>query len=404
MILVYGQPDDAPLARTLGALQEAGASYLLLSQTALAGEAMRIEIGPQGIGGMLSVAGQRVALDEIRSVYARPLDLPAVPADPTAARRSRLLQEGLLEWLDAADALIVNRPRAMQSNASKSLQIQLIAEHGFLVPETLVTSNPGEARDFWERHRRVVFKSASGIRSIVQELDRRNAARLPRLAALPVQFQAYVPGVDVRVHVVGRQTFAAEIESPVVDYRYAAREGAAAILTARDLPAAIRERCVALAAGLDLPLAGVDLRRRPDGEHVCFEVNPMPAYTYFQDNTGLPIAQAVAELLIMGDTTEVAVVQMVENQTVISGTVVARKPHATLGDYDVVTVRLEGAEPVPGKADLLGAQMGKTLEVSVRRALLGNAGPGTHLRCKAKRTLDGAMCEPHPASGDLEIR
>jgi hypothetical protein len=130
----------------------------------------------------------------------------------------------------------------------------------------------------------------------------------------------------------------------------------------------------------------------------------MPAYTYFQDNTGLPIAQAVAELLIMGDTTEVAVVQMVENQTVVSGTVIARKPHATLGDYDIVTVRLEGAEPVPGKADLLSPQLGKTVEVSVRRALLGNAGPGMHLRCKAKRTLDGAMCEPHPDPGDLEIR
>jgi hypothetical protein len=53
---------------------------------------------------------------------------------------------------------------------------------------------------------------------------------------------------------------------------------------------------------MDLPLAGVDLRRRPDGRYVCFEVNPMPAYTYFEAQTGLPIRRALAELLIEADT------------------------------------------------------------------------------------------------------
>ncbi len=404
MILVYGRPDDPPLARTLEALQDEGASYVLLAQTALASEGLRIEIGPRGVGGVLSIAGQPVALDQIRSVYARPLELPAADPDPSGRRRARLLHEQLIEWLDVADALVVNRPRAMQSNASKPLQLQLIAGLGFAVPETLVTSEAEEARAFWRRHGRVIFKSASGIRSIVRELDERAAGRLPRLAALPTQFQAYVPGVDLRVHVVGRQTFAAEIDSSVIDYRYAAREGAEARLAAVELPQAVRERCVGLAAQMELPLAGIDLRRRPDGDYVCFEVNPMPAYTYFQAHTGLPIAQAVAELLITGDTAEAAMVQMVENLTRISGAVIARKPHASLGDYDVVTVRLDGAEPVPGKADLLSSHLGSTIDVSVRRALLGAAGPGMHLRCRAKRTLDGAMCEPHPDPGEMEVR
>src|SRR4051794_21877914 len=171
MILIYGRPDDAPLARTLEALQDAGAPYLLLSQAVLASEGLCITVGPKGVSGTLSVAGQAVALDEIRSVYARPLDLPTAGGDPSGAHRARLLHEQLLEWLDVADALVVNRPRAMHSNASKPLQIQLIAEVGFPVPETLITSDPEQARAFWREHGRVIFKSASGIRSIVQELD-----------------------------------------------------------------------------------------------------------------------------------------------------------------------------------------------------------------------------------------
>jgi glutathione synthase/RimK-type ligase-like ATP-grasp enzyme len=186
----------------------------------------------------------------------------------------------------------------MQANASKPLQAQLIGAAGFLVPETLVTSDPAEAQAFWREHTRVVFKSTSGVRSIVQELDQRLAARLPLLAQLPVQFQAYVPGTDVRVHVVGQRTFAVTIDSPVTDYRYAARDGAEAALAPTELPDRVAELCVALARQMELPLAGIDLRRRPDGQYVCFEVNPMPAYTYFEAQTGMPIGPALADLLM----------------------------------------------------------------------------------------------------------
>jgi hypothetical protein len=42
--------------------------------------------------------------------------------------------------------------------------------------------------------------------------------------------------------------------------------------------------------------------------------------------------------------------------------------------------------------------------VSARRDLLQNAGPGMKLRCRAKRTPDGAMCEKNPGPGDFEVR
>lgn len=301
MILVYGRLDDPPLVRTLEALQEAGADYLVLAQTALDREQLTIELGPLGVHGMLVVAGQQIALERIRSVYARPLELPRRWFAPEGVVQAHRLHEQLFEWLDVADALVVNRPRSMQANASKPLQAQLIGRAGLEVPETLITSDPAEVHAFRREHSRIVFKSASGVRSIVQELDDSTAARLGLIATLPVQFQAYVPGVDVRVHVVGERTYAAEIESPVVDYRYAARGGGEASLRPTDLPQGVAARCVELARQMELPLAGIDLRRRPDGTYVCFEVNPMPAYTYFEAQTGLPISRALAELLIEGD-------------------------------------------------------------------------------------------------------
>src|SRR4030095_4971213 len=300
MILIYGRMDDPPLSTTVEALQEAGAEYTLLEQSALDREDLHVEVGPCGVRGNLVASGQDVPLESVHSVCARPLELPSHHWDHAATARARTVHEQLFEWLDVAQALVVNRPRTMQANGSKPLQIQLIGESGFLVPETLVTSDEAEARHFWRQHRRVVYKSISGVRSIVQELDERAAARLGRLAWLPVQFQEFVPGVDVRVHVVGDRAFAAEITGAGIDYRYSARQGGEATLTAVDLHTELGRRCIVLSRQRGLPLSGIDLRRRPDGAYVCFEVNPMPAYSYFEAHTGLPISRALSRLLIEG--------------------------------------------------------------------------------------------------------
>jgi hypothetical protein len=307
MILIYGRLDDPPLASTVEALEEAGAKFVLLDQTTLDREDLCIEVDSSGVHGSLIVAGQELPLDSVRSIYARPLELPVRLWDPARAASARLLHQHLWEWLDVSPALVVNRPRTMYANGSKPLQIQLIGEAGFLVPETLVTSDEGEAREFWQRHGRIVYKSSSGVRSIVKELDAPAAARLGRLQALPVQFQEFVPGTDVRVHVVGTRTFGIDIVGSGTDYRYSASNGGEAQLTATDLPPELAARCVALSEQMELPLSGIDLRRRPDGAYVCFEVNPMPAYTYFQAHTGLPISQALSEMLMAGEAQSVEV-------------------------------------------------------------------------------------------------
>ena len=95
--------------------------------------------------------------------------------------------------------------------------------------------------------------------------------------------------------------------------------------------------------------------------------------------------------------------QVIENLTQLVGTIVARQPHPRLADYDLVTLDVERAEPVDGKANLLEAAAGSRLEVAIRSALLGAAAAGVRLHLRAKRTLDGAMAEPHPESGNFRI-
>jgi glutathione synthase/RimK-type ligase-like ATP-grasp enzyme len=177
-----------------------------------------------------------------------------------------------------------------------------VREAGFRVPESLVTNDPDEVLAFVAYCREagddVIYKSVSGTRSIVQTFGEEDRARLGRIRACPTQFQRRVRGTDIRVHVVGRSTFAVRIESCAVDYRYSVQQtGEDAELVAADVPEAVEQACIALSERLDLPFTGIDLRVTPEGDYYCFEANPCPAYSYYQRRTGLPIADALVRWL-----------------------------------------------------------------------------------------------------------
>ena len=56
-------------------------------------------------------------------------------------------------------------------------------------------------------------------------------------------------------------------------------------------------RCVGLATALELPFCGIDLCHRPDDSWLCYEVNPSPGYSWYEEATGLPISDALVAWL-----------------------------------------------------------------------------------------------------------
>jgi hypothetical protein len=306
VILVAGIPSEPPLQEALDALHDLRADVLVLSQRQGTDTDIAFSVDPSGaVDGVLRAGRRHVALREITAVYARLMDHRHIPEyqrlHPDDPERDRwtALTDNLTNWLDVAPGRVVNRTRAMASNGSKPYQSQLISRHGLSAPETLVTNDPEEAREFYETHPRVVYKSASGARSIVQTMVRADLERLGSLRACPVQFQTWVPGTDVRVHVIGDEVFATAMSTTATDYRYAtAQVDEPAHLEAYKLDDQVAERCLALTADFGLEFSGIDLKITPDGDVFCFEVNPSPAYTYFSGQTKQPIAQALARHLM----------------------------------------------------------------------------------------------------------
>jgi hypothetical protein len=305
MILLWGLPGDSPMAQVRDCLKRSGHEAAFLDQRMTVDACVEMSVGAQ-VAGVVTMDGRSVDLRCVTAAYLRPYDPRQLPevvlAGPGSDKwnRATLVEDILASWADLTDALIVNRPSAMVPNSSKPFQARQICSLGFRVPETLITTDPDAVLDFRERHGRVIYKSISSVRSIVSELTNEHMERLGDVCWCPTQFQEFVPGTDYRVHVVGPEIFTAEIVSNANDYRYAARQGHSSEIRPTTVPDDVAQRCVTATNKMGLTVSGIDLRRTPEGEWYCFEVNPSPAFSYYQAATGQRIDEAIARALIRG--------------------------------------------------------------------------------------------------------
>jgi hypothetical protein len=305
MILLCGIPSEGPLRRVASALDELEAPYVLFNQRRFNDASLEFSIAGGRVDGLLSIDGRKYPPDAFSGIYNRLMDdqaLPEVrnlPPEHPERARCRCLHDALLQWMEITPARVINRSAAMAANGSKPYQMQLIRQLGFAIPDTLITNDPELVRQFYRQHQRVIYKSASGVRSIVASLQPQDFNRMERIRWCPTQFQAQIMGDNLRVHVVGEQVFATRIQTTAVDYRYAGRQGGDTALQAVEIDSGLARRCIHLARSLGLAFAGIDLMLadEPDERVYCFEVNPNPGFSYYEAHTGQPIADAVGRYL-----------------------------------------------------------------------------------------------------------
>jgi hypothetical protein len=300
-VLVWGLALEPPIAAVRAQLEAQHTPAIFIDQHRIADLGLRLLVDVDGVHGCLNTPDGAYDLRTVSAMYARPYDSRLLPgiqmcgSDSQAWRHAAAFDAALWAWTDVTTALVVNRLGPTSTNGSKPYQLDRIRDTGFQLPETLITTDPLQAEAFWARHGRVIYKSVSSTRSIVQPLAAEHRARLGDITTCPTQFQQHIGGTDFRVHVVGDEVFACEIRTAASDYRYAGDNEVT--MCATSLPESVENGCRKAAGLLELPVAGVDLRRTPNDEWYCFEVNPSPAFTFFEEATGQPIGAAIARLL-----------------------------------------------------------------------------------------------------------
>jgi glutathione synthase/RimK-type ligase-like ATP-grasp enzyme len=307
MILVCGGLADSVTELVCARLRDCGYPYRLLDLGVYpTGFEIKWHWRGSGPGGYIAGPDWRLDLDDLTGVYARFLGPEGrVPPPDTAPEVAPAMyaeyDTGLMALLEDLTCAVVNRLGGGMSNHSKAYQALLVRRSGLLIPSALVTNDPEAALSFYEECQgEVIYKSLSGVRSIVRRMGAEQFARLSLLRHGPALFQAFVPGENVRVHTVGDQVFATRVYSEAVDYRYATREGRTVEMEPTVLPQDVTAACLRLARRLDLLLTGIDLKETPEGDYYCFEVNPSPGFLYYEQSSGQPISAALASLLHHG--------------------------------------------------------------------------------------------------------
>jgi len=116
-------------------------------------------------------------------------------------------------------------------------------------------------------------------------------------------FQAWVPKAhEVRLTVVDHQLFAVRIDggsvASQVDWR---TDYPSLCYSVVEVPDATRRKVRQLMLRLRLRFGALDFVVGPDDTWTFLEINPNGQWAWLQDATGLPIAAAIADVLVKGD-------------------------------------------------------------------------------------------------------
>ncbi|MGH9414101.1 MAG: MvdC/MvdD family ATP grasp protein [Terriglobales bacterium] len=327
MILALTEFNDSTAMAVAGHLRSRGEEVVVFP-TRLFPQEVRVTLsaGPmQRCGQLLNVAGCSRDLEHVSSVWYRAVLPPEESPELSPEDRDFVHRESAhvirTLWQLLADRFWINPWARMVCAESKPFQLAIASRVGLEIPASLVTNDPDHAISFFDSMGgRVIYKALTpyekfsptrvgGISKMiftnpVARADLVESAGSVRMG--PCLFQELVEKeFELRVVVVGRRLFTAAIDSQTVagaryDWRHATDGPPAS--RKFNLPPAVAEKLLALMEHLGLEFGCVDMIVTPSGHYVFLEVNANGQWFWIEEETGMPICEAVAESLFSAST------------------------------------------------------------------------------------------------------
>lgn len=263
--------------------------------------AIGARLDAQHWAGHISTATRRLDLEDVACAWWRrpsPIETPAEqPASKWVQGENRAGVNGLLACLPW-----LNHPDVIRRAEHKPVQLTTAAITGLTVPPTLLTNDPNEVRAFAKEHETLIYKPLNtGLLDECRIIyaSRVDLDRLDGVTLAMNMFQVEVPkDHELRVTIVDGQVFAARIDALTdagrqdwrADYKNLS-------YTVAELPAKVITQLRYFMARMNLRFAAIDMIVTPDGRHVFLEANPNGQWAWIEDETGLPIAAAIADAL-----------------------------------------------------------------------------------------------------------
>ena len=261
--------------------------------------------------GWLCMRDRRINLASVHSVYRRsPAQFTFPPGMSETEQRFATFESvfGLGGVLAAQPWRWIDRPEAVADASYKPRQLRVAAECGLVVPRSLVTNIGAQARAFAAEVGALVYKSMST--GVVTERNELRIIYTSRLTADNLDdeaiglcchlFQEWVPKIfDVRLTAVGDRCFAVAVHasSPEAKVDWRSRYSDLSYEVC-ETPDPVRHGVVAYLRTFGLTFGAFDFSVTPDGRWWFLECNPAGQWGWLADETGLPIAEAIADELV----------------------------------------------------------------------------------------------------------
>jgi len=224
---------------------------------------------------------------------------------PAGSLEQIIYRVDALHWIEERGIPVMNSPRAIERSVDKFYTDALLTEAGVPTPPTVVCESVDAAVDAVREMGAVVIKPIFGSmgHGLVRLSDPDTAWRVLRALA-QVRSVFYVQqaidhdGRDVRAFVCGgRVVGAIERIAPPGEWRSNVSRGATARSTV--LPAAWAALAVRAAEVVGADYAGVDLLPSGDEAPFVLEVNGIPGWEGLQSATGIDVAGALVDHLLL---------------------------------------------------------------------------------------------------------
>ena len=256
----------------------------------------------------------RLYLKQINSIWYRRPAKPVID-DLITGADVRLYaqaesQDALLGlWRSLNKCLWVSKPSLIRDASYKWEQLLRAHELGLIVPKTLITNRPVQARSFChsvgkaavKAVHRSVFSSEGRYEAVYTNPICYSDEKIDDVVFAPCIFQSYISKkIELRITVVGESVFACAIHSQKSektkdDWRNYDLKNTPH--TPCFLPKNIREKCLKLVHSYGLNFGAIDMILTPESEYVFVELNPNGQWAWIEDLTNLPIASSLIELL-----------------------------------------------------------------------------------------------------------
>lgn len=262
--------------------------------------------------------GTTINNNDITGVFFKHAIIPIInneiPSDQLEFAKREVIEVLKSLWRTIDNKLWLNHPKNLFLANNKIDQLKKASEMGFSIPDTCVSSDPEEIKNFYYSSEKNIiakavkhgfYHTSNRVQiASTKKVDKNFIQNIDQYANIPTIFQKRIDKMyDLRVTVIGDNVYTAAIHSQdynetKTDWRvYELYEDIDLEHTKFKLPSKISKLCQKITKGYNLGFSAIDLIYTPENEYYFLELNPNGQWVWIEEKLGFPIRSSIINYL-----------------------------------------------------------------------------------------------------------